>query len=248
MNLDSNAPLLLTTSLEENAAPYLAALKAVGFPAERLRVLTPEARGSVAGLAAGAAGLVLCGGIDVDPARYGEATLPDAGVETLPERDELEWELLEAARAARLPVWAVCRGLQVLNVFLGGTLWQDLPTQLPGLGDHHVAEPKDALVHQVHPTPEPTRTGALLAAEPALVNSRHHQAIRRLAPGLAPAALSPDGLIEAVELHDPNRPGDGGWWVRGVQWHPENLLALAQQRALWQDFATVVGAREEVLK
>jgi putative glutamine amidotransferase len=231
---ESTAPVFLTTSAEESAGPYIEALKAAGLPADRLRVLTPEARGSAASLIAGAAGLLLCGGADVDPVRYGEAPRPDAGLEIVPERDALEWEALAAARAAGVPVWGVCRGLQVLNVFLGGSLWQDLPTQLPGLGEHSVAEPKDALVHLVRPTAEPLRTAALLAREPALVNSRHHQAVKRLAPGLVAAALSPDGLVEAAEL------SNGGWWVRGVQWHPENLLALRQQRELWEEFAEVV--------
>jgi putative glutamine amidotransferase len=233
----SRATVLLTISQEENAHPYLEALQAVGVAGERLRVLTPEARGSAAALVGEAAGLVLCGGADVDPARYGEAPRPDAGLGLIPERDELEWELLAAAREARLPVWGVCRGLQVLNVFLGGSLWQDLPTQLPGLGVHAIAEPKDALAHVVHPTSRPTALGALLSREPALVNSRHHQAIKQIAPDLVPAALSPDGLIEAAELPE------NGWWVRGVQWHPENLVALAQQRALWEEFARTATRR-----
>jgi putative glutamine amidotransferase len=234
----SRGTVLLTISSEENAQPYVEALQAVGLPGERLLVLTPEARGSAAALVREAAGLVLCGGADVDPARYGEAPRPHAGLELIPERDELEWELLAAAREIRLPVWGVCRGLQVLNVFLGGSLWQDLPTQLPGLGNHAVSEPKDALAHAVRPTAQPTALGDLLSREPALVNSRHHQAIKQIAPDLVPAALSPDGLIEAAEL-----PGNGGWWVRGVQWHPENLVALAQQRALWEELARVVAQR-----
>ncbi|HYH44441.1 MAG TPA: gamma-glutamyl-gamma-aminobutyrate hydrolase family protein, partial [Thermoanaerobaculia bacterium] len=99
---------------------------------------------------------------------------------------------------------------------------------------HAVPEPKDALTHVVRATAKPTRLGELLSREPALVNSRHHQALKRLAPSLVPAALSPDGLVEAAEM--PASQG-GGWWVRGVQWHPENLIALAQQRALWTVFA-----------
>jgi putative glutamine amidotransferase len=229
--------ILLTTGAEENAQPYIEALRMVGVPGERLRVLTPEARGGAAALVADAAGLVLCGGADVDPARYGEAPRPDAGLELVAERDELEWELLGAVREARLPVWGVCRGLQVLNVFLGGSLWQDLPTQLPGLGAHAVSEPKDALTHLVQPTAKPTRLGELLSREPALVNSRHHQALKRLAPGLVPAALSPDGLVEAAEMPVGQGGAGSGWWVRGVQWHPENLTALAQQRVLWEVFA-----------
>lgn len=225
--------ILLSTSREERAAPYLAALQVAGVPAERLRVMTPAALDSVGEAVAGAAGLLLCGGVDVDPARYGETVLADAGVEVLPERDELEWQLLAGARERKLPVWGVCRGLQVLNVFLGGSLWQDLPRQRPGALEHSQPDPVDALVHPVQADAE-TALGDRLSQEVALVNSRHHQAIRQLAPGLRAAARSSDGLVEAVE------GADGGWWLRAVQWHPENLVELAQQRRLWQDFAEAV--------
>lgn len=221
--------ILLSASSEERTLPYLEALRAVGFSAEDLRVLTPEERGTTGELVARAAGLVLCGGVDVDPARYGEEILNDT-VEIFAERDELEWELLTAARSARVPVWAVCRGVQVLNVFLGGSLWQDLPAQLPSEIDHSVSEPKDALAHPVEVLRSETGLGDLLSREAPQVNSRHHQAIKALGEGLIPVARSADGVLEAVEL-----PGE--WWVRGVQWHPENLIALPQQRALWEDFA-----------
>lgn len=226
--------ILLSTSQEERAAPYLRALQAAGLPAERLRVITPAALGNVEEAIAGAAGLVLCGGVDVDPARYGESVRPDAGVEVLPERDELEWQLLSGAHERKLPVWGVCRGLQVINVFLGGSLWQDLPSQRPGAVAHSQPEPVDALVHTVQPA-ENTALGERLSRDVALVNSRHHQAIRELAPGLNAAAMSRDGLVEAVE------GSDTGWWLRAVQWHPENLVELAQQRRLWMDFAEAVG-------
>jgi putative glutamine amidotransferase len=231
--------VLVATSAEERAVPYVEALKAAGVPAASLQVVTPADRDGVRELAAGAAGLVLCGGLDVAPERYGEEALPDAGVEVSAERDELDWELLAAARAERVPVWGVCRGLQCLNVFLGGSLWQDLPTERPGGVEHSVSEPPDALVHAVRVVDAGMPLAERLAGTPGesaapLVNSRHHQAVKRLADGLLPVALSPDGLVEAVVL----APGAGdGWWVRGVQWHPENLIALPRQRALWEDFA-----------
>ena len=224
--------ILLSASSEERTLPYLEALRAVGFSAESLRIVTPDERGNARQLAAQAAGLVLCGGIDVDPARYGEEILNDT-VEISVERDDLEWDLLDAARSSGMPVWAVCRGVQVLNVFLGGSLWQDLPAQLPSEIDHSVSEPKDALAHPVEVLRPDTGLGDLLSREAAHVNSRHHQAIKDLAEGLIPVARSADGVLEAVEL-----PGE--WWVRGVQWHPENLIALSQQRALWEDFARTV--------
>jgi gamma-glutamyl-gamma-aminobutyrate hydrolase PuuD len=235
--------ILLSTSNEEKAAPYVAALAAVGVPAERVRVLTPEADAlspaEARALAAGAAGLVLAGGADVHPRRYGEEIAPQARVEVNERRDEMEWALLDGAREAQVPVWAVCRGMQVVNVYLGGTLWQDLPTQHSSPVDHAPGGPPDALVHEAQLLEPASALGGLLAGDPPLVNSRHHQAVKDLAPGLVTAAVAPDGLIEAAEL-----PPDAGWWLRAVQWHPENLVALAPQRELWRAFARrALGAR-----
>jgi putative glutamine amidotransferase len=198
-------------------------------------------------LLAGASGLVLCGGDDVDPSRYGEAPLPGAGLDLAPRRDALEWRLLEAARARRLPVWGICRGFQVINVFFGGSLWQDLPLQRPAPVAHDPGPPQDRLAHSLHLLAPDAPLGERLAgAGPApRVNSRHHQGIKRLGAGLLAVAAAPDGLIEAAVL-TAGGAAEGGdeaprsWWVRGVEWHPENLLALPEQLALWQDFATAM--------
>ena len=203
---------------------------------------------SFADLLHGAAGLVLGGGADIEPGRYGEEPLAAAGLELWPRRDALEWELLAAARQRRLPVWGVCRGFQVLNVFLGGTLWQDLPAQRPGPVAHDMDQEPDLLAHSIEVLAAGAPMGERLAAAGTRprVNSRHHQGVKRLAPGLLPVAAAPDGLIEAAVL-----TGEGGatatlaaggrapdgWWVRGVAWHPENLIALPEQLALWRDFA-----------
>jgi putative glutamine amidotransferase len=225
--------ILVATASDEKALPYGEALKAVGVEDFRYvmpdSVTTAEARR----LASQASGLVLCGGVDVAPELYGEQVLNDT-VEIFPERDAMEWALLDGARETRVPVWGVCRGIQVLNVFLGGSLWQDLPSQRPGGLEHSIVEPKDHLAHTVQVLEPGKPLGEVLARETPWVNSRHHQAIKRLAEGLVPVAESPDGLIEAVVLDRPD------WWVRGVQWHPENLVALAQQRALWEDFVRAV--------
>jgi putative glutamine amidotransferase len=230
--------ILVATSSEERAGPYVEALRAVGVSEEGLRVVTPSTYKD-GGPLSEASGLVLCGGIDVDPARYGEEVLPNGTVEISRERDDMEWDLLAAARDACLPVWGVCRGLQTLNVFLGGSLWQDLPSQLPSGVDHSVNDPLDGLVHTVRVVEKETPLGELLSREVPFVNSRHHQAIKHLAPGFTAVAESLDGVIEAAVLTEEE------WWVRGVQWHPENLVAMAQHRALWEDFVRAVAMRSK---
>lgn len=223
--------ILVATASDEYAAPYGEALRAAGVPEDGFRYVTPpsitpeEARA----LAAQASGLVLCGGVDVAPELYGETAVNDT-LEIYPERDAMEWALLEGAREAKVPVWGVCRGIQVLNVFLGGSLWQDIPSQRPSDVPHSINNPKDHIAHTVNVVRPEMPLGEILARETPQVNSRHHQAVKRLADGLLTVAESPDGLIEAMVLDRPD------WWVRAVQWHPENLIADAQQRALWDDF------------
>jgi len=232
--------VVVSTSSEEKAMPYVAALRAAGVAAERIVVVTPDEPGALAGAReriAAAAGLLLAGGFDVDPARYGEAPLAGADLALRPERDEIEWELLAAARERLLPTFCVCRGLQVANVFLGGSLYQDIPSQVPAAVTHDLSPPDDALVHAIDPADPATALGGRLAGGLRLVNSRHHQAVKRLADGLVAAALSRgDGIVEAAEL-----PAGAGWWLRGVQWHPENLIAMEEQRVLWDDFARALA-------
>src|SRR4029077_530576 len=117
-------------------------------------------------------------------------------------------------------------------------LYQDIPLQLPAALDHDRSKSPDTLAHAIDTLDEGRASGsarplaARLAGGLRLVNSRHHQALKRLGGGLVGAAVSRDGLIEAAELS-----AGSGWWLRGVQWHPENLIALAEQRVLWDDFA-----------
>jgi putative glutamine amidotransferase len=224
---DGGAPAFVAAASSPQGAPdATAAFAGATTPGNSLDA------GTLADLLDGAAGLVLGGGADVEPGRYGEQPLADAGLELWPRRDALEWELLAAARERRLPVWGVCRGFQVLNVFLGGTLWQDLPAQRPNQVAHDMDQRPDLLAHPIEVLAAGSPLGERLAAAGPRpwVNSRHHQGVKRLAPGLLPVAAAPDGLIEAAVL-------TGGWWVRGVAWHPENLIALPEQLALWRDFA-----------
>jgi putative glutamine amidotransferase len=230
------APIVVCCLNAGKARAYVAALREVGVPESLIRTVFPGDAGA-ADLVASAAGLVLCGGKDVDPARYGEAPIPEAGVEVDPSRDAFEWDVLAAARAARTPTFGVCRGSQVINVFMGGTLYQDLPLQRPSSVDHDEGEPRDFLAHTVAPvaSADPAAAlpfAALLARHGEIeVNSRHHQAVRRLAPKLVPLATAPDGLLEAFAL-----PRDEGWWLAAVQWHPENLVAQPAQREMWEEF------------
>jgi putative glutamine amidotransferase len=157
--------------------------------------------------------LLLPGGPDVEPRRYGEATLPECDVSSAPELDEAELRLTRWALQDGRPLLAICRGLQVLNVALGGTLWQDVAVQ--GAGMHgHDNNGRDALVHDVEVVPG-TLLHRVVEANTLRWNSIHHQGIRDLGDGLVVDARAVDGLIEGVEL--PDRP------VLGVQCHPEEL-------------------------
>ena len=157
-------------------------------------------------------GFLLTGGHVVSPGVYGAARLPACGA-CSPERDRMESALLALAMAADKPVLGICRGIQFINAALGGTLWQDLPTQRPSDVNHHQSPPYDAPAHAVSILPD-TPLARLLGAEALRVNSYHHQAVRDLAPALRPMAVSPAGLVEAVW-----HPGRRFLWA--VQWHPE---------------------------
>jgi putative glutamine amidotransferase len=231
--------VLVSASTAAKAESTVAALVRCGLAAERIQTVLSDASpdsDDVRRRAIEAAGVVLSGGPDLDPVHFGEAPLPDGNLAIQPERDRVDLALLAGAREGKVPVWGICRGMQVLNVFLGGTLWQDLPSQLGGSLLHDLTFPADALVHGVTAAEPETRTATILGRETARVNSRHHQAVRELAPALVPAGFAPDGLLEAVELVD------HGWWARAVQWHPEDLVSMPQQRALWAEFLAAVAA------
>jgi len=173
-------------------------------------------------------GILFTGGVDVDPAFYSEETLEACG-EINSQRDEMERILFQAALAAGKPIFGICRGIQAINVFLGGTLYQDIPSQLTDaeLASHR---PVDyGYIHKVHILPG-TPLQELLGTDSVTVNSMHHQAIRTLAPGFMPMAYAPDGVLEAAYL-----PGAG--YLRAVQWHPERLEDEVS-RALFSNFVS----------
>ena len=160
-------------------------------------------------------GLVLTGGEDVGPSHYGATAHPSLGqVNTA--RDASELALASAARARHLPTLAICRGVQLLNVALGGTLVQDIPSELAAVG-HDPDLPRDHRAHRIDVEPASRLAGAL-GATALDVNSFHHQSIDRLAAGLRVTARSPDDVVEGIET-------SSDWWVLGVQWHPEELTA-----------------------
>ncbi len=162
-------------------------------------------------------GLLLTGGDDLDPARYG--AVPSPALEPVDRaRDALDYALFQAAWDRRLPVLAICRGLQVVNVALGGTLWQDLPSERGGRVKHNQGEPRAERSHPVTILPA-SRLASITGTTALTVNSFHHQAVRELAPGLRVTASAGDGVVEGLESEDPGR------WLVAVQWHPEEYHA-----------------------
>jgi putative glutamine amidotransferase len=161
-------------------------------------------------------GLLIPGGVDMDPATYGEELHPLCG-RLDPARDAVELQLTRWAVADGKPVLGLCRGEQVINVAMGGSLYQDVGAQFEGAIMHEYYPTKgysrNHLAHQVDVAPA-TRLRDLLEHSSVPVNSMHHQAVKRLGDGLVASAFAPDGLIEAVE-------GTGDGFLVGVQWHPE---------------------------
>jgi putative glutamine amidotransferase len=220
-------------------AEYIDALRRAGL---RPAILSAPDPGSAREILEPFDALVLIGGGDVDPARYGAARHPAVyGVD--PDRDDLELALAREAVDAGLPLLAICRGLQVLNVALGGTLHQHL-ADLLGMGQHGRANTDGTpVVHDV--TVAPASRLAEIAGEAGVFTrctSVHHQAVDRVGQGLVVTARSADGVIEAIE----SPPGQG--WVLAVQWHPERTAAVdSQQQALFDALAAVLPAGRDRL-
>jgi putative glutamine amidotransferase len=213
---------------------YTDAARAAGLRPYILPVLRAE---DADAMLEGMAGLVLTGGEDVDPARYGSAAHPALG-EVHAGRDAFEIALVLAARARRLPTLAICRGVQVVNVALGGSLVQDLPSERPSAVAHDGQADRADRVHEVR-IAEGSRLAGAVGTTVARINSMHHQAVSRVGDGLAAVAHAPDGVIEGLEWKVDE------WWMTGVQWHPEELTATSEDwdRALFEAFAAAVRAR-----
>ncbi|MFD6419479.1 gamma-glutamyl-gamma-aminobutyrate hydrolase family protein [Streptomyces sp. NPDC060194] len=184
-------------------------------------LLPPDDPAHAAAAVAGVDAVVVAGGPDVDPARYGAERDPRCGPPA-PERDAWELALIHAALESGTPLLGVCRGMQLLNVALGGTLVQHLDGHTASLGvfGGHLVKPVPGTLYES------------VAPDPVDVPTYHHQAVDRLGRGLLPGAHAPDGTVEALELPGPH-------WVLGVQWHPEMADDLRVMSAL----VSAAGAR-----
>lgn len=181
-------------------------------------------------------GVVLSGGGDIEPARYGSEILDSMyGMDF--DRDEFELELVQRAAVRRTPMLAICRGLQVVNVALGGTLIEDIPTEI-GSMDHTVIGHHVFDGHQHVRLAADSRVAAVVGATDLEVNSIHHQAVRDLAPGFTAVGWADDGVIEAIQ-HENHE-----WPLLAVQWHPE-YLGQVDDKASWALFRALVNAADQ---
>ena len=238
----SSAPFVMVTAttevLRERARvrvneAYTSALSSVGL----VPVVLPPIDPSVAVTALGdVAGLVITGGEDVDPELFGESSHPATG-KPHAGRDAYELALAKAAFERRVPTFAICRGIQVMNVALGGTLVQDIASQRPSDVEHDLSSRRTERVHAVEIEPD-SELARVVGATRITANSSHHQSVDRVANDLRVTARGDDGIVEAVEPREP------GWWMLGVQWHPEELVATPEDwdRRLFEAFARAVRA------
>jgi len=172
-------------------------------------------------------GLLLCGGGDINPLLYGDTDVEFAqGIDN--ERDRLEIDLLHEVVDDNLPFLGICRGLQLINVALGGDLYRDLTRQRPSSLNHDWHPSRKYPAHPISVNPKSLLSGIVFSTG-QMVNSLHHQGIRTLGKGLSPIALAPDGLIEGIEL-------TGHRFGLAVQWHPEWLAGQQSMRCLFESF------------
>ncbi len=221
--------LLVTTDDEGTVSamrPYADAIAQSGG----LPVILPytEDDAAIAHYVALCDGFCFTGGVDIAPARYGEETSPACGVIQLL-RDALELAVFRAAWQANKPLLGICRGAQVFNVALGGTLWQDLPSERPSPIAHRQVEEKFSPSHDVCVLPD-TPLHALTGTARITANSFHHQAVKALGKDLVPMAYADDGVIEG--FYHSTHP-----YLRAYQWHPERLCDTnAHNRLVFDDF------------
>ncbi|HYC53229.1 MAG TPA: gamma-glutamyl-gamma-aminobutyrate hydrolase family protein [Gemmatimonadaceae bacterium] len=215
---------------------YVNAVRAAGLIP---LVLPPLAPNEAEAVLSTVAGVILTGGEDVDPVEFGAARHPRTQTPHVA-RDKCELAVVKAARALSLPTLGICRGIQAINVALGGTLIQDIPSERPSAVVHDQDAERGVRVHTVELEPDSLLADAIGAAH-ITVNSYHHQAVDRLADGLRVTARAEDGIVEGVESTDDD------WWMLAVQWHPEELVGDGKpwDRGLFRAFAQAVAAAAE---
>ena len=226
------AIVAITSASERNARRYVAAMESAG---SETRLLLPDSDSevSVAGMMQGVGGLLLSGGPDVHPSRYGQEPDPESRLQLRPELDDLEFRVLDYALSVDMPVLAICRGMQVLNVSFGGRLIQDLA----GHRNDDTSENSEPASHLIYVAPGAKSAAIIGSAGFFKVNSYHHQGLTEAqrAPRLMSTAYSvEDGLVEGLESPEHS-------WVIGLQCHPErhdevprlfvNLFACLHDRA-----------------
>ena len=224
--------IALSVSQKEKAkgeqSPYFRAFVASGARPDELEMVTAADARRVR--ASDYDGILFAGGEDVDPALYEEQTKYE-NVQVDRARDDFEFALLDQALDRRLPILGICRGIQMINVKFGGTLYQDISSDTPIERQHRQPGSRADVTHTVTVTePESQLAGAMQGS--CRVNSLHHQAIKRLGRGLKVTAHSEDGLVEAVESAD-EYP-----FLMAVQWHPEEIVDHPEQRQLFEQFIT----------
>jgi putative glutamine amidotransferase len=233
MNVTASPRVVIGVTRCSRLGDYVSAVEQAGAAVRVLEVDEPPAQ-----VLGDVDGVLLTGGADVDPSLYGE--VPHSSlVAAEPGRDAFELDLARSAIESDLPVLAICRGVQVLNVAAGGTLVQDIPSALPSALPHAVPEPLGEPCHEVTVRPD-SRLSRVLgsrldAACSCRVNSRHHQAIAQVAEGFRVSAEASDGVIEAIEKPDAR-------FCLGVQWHPENFWRTGEFNALFDGL--VAAARQ----
>jgi putative glutamine amidotransferase len=230
--MSTRAPVIGVTRCSK-LADYISSIEQAGATP---RVL--EVGESPRQLVADLDGVLLTGGGDIDPVLYGQARHPSVS-DAEPGRDEFEIDLARRAMADDVPVLAICRGVQVLNVAAGGTLVQDIPSAIDSTLTHRVEHARDAIAHEVTVAPQSQLRSALGPAigdgSTVRVNSRHHQSIDRVGEGLVVSATAPDGVIEAVE-------SPATRFCVGVQWHPDKYWRTGEFQPL---YAAYVRASRE---
>ncbi len=217
-------------------SPYFQALVAVGLQPEEIELVAASDAARLRGETFD--GVLFAGGEDIDPSFYGEPKRYKS-VQDDSARDKFEFALLDAAMARRVPILGICRGVQMINVKFGGTLYQDLHADANPELEHKQDGSRGETAHSVTVTdPESKLAGAFRGS--CRVNSLHHQAVKRLGHGLRVTAHSEDGLVEAVEAAD-EYP-----FLMAVQWHPEEMVDQPEQRKIFEEF--VAKCREEAGK